>query len=444
MGLVNVNNSLFPHSFSPSELTKALDQIAAAATVAKKMDDQLLGHIGSGAGVEEAAAGVLFAEPSILYSAVRANKKLKPHRRATLNRCLSLPGTLNVAAPITEPVTVFPREKKGGVLGVILEFGIKHRTAQDMLARIISRHLKPRPFQYGRKGVHKAIAEVKKQLAAGYVHTARLDIKNFYGSFQLEKLADELPLPHEVVEHAVVGRHIEVNVLMSMKDGHSAPLKPHHINNLVSLARQGLPPGSGCSPLVAEFIISKLAWKTSTQVVIVNYCDDWLILASKPKYLDEAIGALSDAVAQLPGGHFELVLLDQRSASEGFRFLGHCFHLVNGLVQTVVDPKAVFSFIARLAELDRDFGDLMWPTKPVYKSKAEKEAAVTALLAEMSAVIQGWRAAFREADDLNEHTEPCQALLEDNISASGFSPDQVAAAIDDSMRYHPADYALAS
>jgi len=443
MGSVNINNSLFPHSFSPSELTKALKHVVAATAVAKKMDDQLLLAMGLDASVEEAAAAVLFAESSILYSAVQANKKLKPHRRVTLNRCLRLPGTLNVAAPIAEPVRVFPREKKGGVLGVILEFGIKHRTAQDIVARIVSRHLKARPFQYGLQGVHRAIAEVKKWLAAGHVHTARLDIKDFYGSFQLEKLAHELPLPHEVVEHAVLGRHMEATVDMSTKGGHSTPLQTHHISDLISLARQGLPPGSGCSPVVAEFIISKLAWSTSTQVVIVNYRDDWLILASTPKYLDEAIGALTDAVSKLPGGHFELVLLDQSSAFEGFRFLGHCFHLVNGLVRTTVHHKAVSSLIARLAELDQNFSDLVWNNKPAYKSKAKKEAEAIALLAEMTAVIRGWRGAFREADDLNRHTECCQALLEDNISALGFSPDQVTAAIDDSMRYHPANYALA-
>ncbi len=210
MGSVNINNSLFRHSFGHSELTKALEHVAAAAAAAKKMDDQLLFAVGSGADVEgAAAAAVLFADSSILYSAVRANKKLKPHRRATLNHCLGLPETLNVAAPINEPVRVFPREKKGGVLGVILEFGIKHRTAQDIVARILSRHLKPRPFQYGLKGVHDTVAEVKTRLAAGYVYTARLDIKNFYGSFQLEKLAHELPLPHEVVDYAVLGRHLE-------------------------------------------------------------------------------------------------------------------------------------------------------------------------------------------------------------------------------------------
>ena len=175
----------------------------------------------------------------------------------------------------------------------------------------------------------------------------------------------------------------------------------------------------------------------------MNYCDDWLTLASTPKYVDEAIGALTDAVSKLPGGHFELVLLDQSSAFEGFRFLGHCFHLVNGLVRTTVDAKAVSSFIARLAELDQQFSDLVWNNKPAYKSKAKKKSEAIALLAEMRVVIEGWRGAFREADDLNRHTEWCQALLEGHISELGVSPDQVTAAIDDSMRYRPADYALA-
>jgi hypothetical protein len=235
------------------------------------------------------------------------------------------------------------------------------------------------------------LRRLKSGWRRGYVYAARLDIKDFFGSFQLEKLAPELPLPHEVVEHAVVGRHLEAYVDQSSGKGHTSPLHTPHYNDLISLARQGLPPGSGCSSIVAEFIISKLAWSSSTQVVIVNYCDDWLILASTPKHLDEAIGALTDAVSKLPGGQFKLLLLDDGTAFEGFRFLGHCFHLVNGLVQTTVAPKAVFSLNARLTELDQKFSDLVWNNKPMYKTKAKKDAEAIALLAEMGAVLQGWR-----------------------------------------------------
>ncbi len=80
MGSVNINNSSFPHSFSPSGLTKALGHIAAAATVAKKMEDQLLLALGLGAGIEPAAAAILFAEFSILYSysTVRARERECP------------------------------------------------------------------------------------------------------------------------------------------------------------------------------------------------------------------------------------------------------------------------------------------------------------------------------------------------------------------------------
>lgn len=435
MGLILIDNTLFRHSFGPEELQPALNDIVTARTAATDLDEQLACALQSGVEIEEASSAILFSKPSILYSAIRANKKLKVHRRATLNRCLALPGILKIGTHIIEPAKVYPREKKGGVLGVTLDFGLTHRTVQDIVKRIMSRHLKPRPFQYGLRGVHRAIADVKKLVAAGYVHAARLDIKNFFGSFELEKLAAELPLPHEVVEYAVHGRHIEVQEDQSIP----TPLYIH----LITLARQGLPPGSGCASIIAEFMISKLAWTMSKQVVIVNYCDDWLILASSSKYLEQAVGALTDAVAKLPGGHFELLPLDHGSAFDGFGFLGHRLQLVNGLVRTrtTVAPATVSSLYARLTMLDQKFSDLGWLDKPGHKSKAIKEALGSVV--EMAAILRGWRAAFREADDVDRHTEWCEAIIAYNVAALGLTFDHVAAAIDDSMRYHPADYALA-
>jgi hypothetical protein len=442
MASVQIGNSIFQHTFSAEQLQSALVKVASANQVAGDLDSNIVNAIASGVGAGQTLDAILFSPESILHSAIRANRKIKPHRRATLNWCLSLAGSLSLAAPIDEPVRVSPREKKGGVLGVTLDFGLKHRTAQDIIKRIMSRHLKPRPFQYGLRGVHKAIAAVKELVAAGYIHAARLDIKDFFGSFHLEKLAPELPLPQEVVKHAVVGRHYEVYVDQSKIKGQIPLIHTHHYDNLITLARQGLPPGSGCSPIIAEFTVSKLVWSTSAQVAIGNFCDDWLILASSSKHLDEAVGALTDAVSKLPGGQFQLLLLDQGSALEGFRFLGHCIQLANDLVQTTVDPKAVFSLNTRLKELDQKYSDLVWLNKPAYKSKANKEAAAIALLAEMAAILQGWRAAFREADDVDRHTNWCETIVADNVAALGLSPDQVAATIDDSMRYHPADYAL--
>jgi hypothetical protein len=290
-------------------------------------------------------------------------------------------------------------------------------------------------------GVHKAVADVKKRVDAGYVYAARFDIKDFFGSFQLEKLAPELPLPHEVVEHAVIGRHLEAYVDQSKSKGHASPLHTPHYDDLITLARRGIPPGSACSPIIAEFMISRLAWKPSKQVVIVNYCDDWLILAAQPEHRDAAVGALTDAVANLPGGQFELLPINQGSAPEGFGFLGHHFQLVNGLVRTTVAAQAVLSLNANLTKLDQTFSDLIY--HPKNKNKPNKKKEALNLLAEMSVLLKGWGAAFRQADDVERHTDWCEILVAKDVADLGFSPDHVAAAIDDSMRYHPSDYVLA-
>lgn len=442
MGLTQIDNTPFRHSYHcPATLQFWLDYVAAANVAATKMDDQLACALESGMGIEETSKDILFSKKSILHSVIKANKKLKMHRRATLNDCIMLSVGLMMGTPIDEPVKVFPREKKGGALGVIHSFGLTHRTAQDLVARIMSRHLKPRPFQYGLRGMHKAVADVKKRVDAGYIYAARLDIKDFFGSFALEKLAPELPLPHEVVEHAVVGRHIEVYVDQSKSKGYASPLHTPHYDDLISLARRGIPPGSACSPIIAEFMISRLAWEPSKQVVIVNYCDDWLILALKIEHLDAAVRALTDAVSKLPGGHFELLRIDQGSAPEGFGFLGHHFQLVNGLVRTTVAAQAVFSLGAKLAKLDQTFSDLVYD--PKNKNKPNKKKEALNLLAEMTALVKGWGAAFREADDVGRHTSWCEKQVAKDAADLGFSPNQVAAAIDASMPYHPTDYVLA-
>ena len=114
MASVKINHTLFRHSLNPKELQCGLDHVAAAGLTASKLDAQLTSALKSGTGIEEASADILFSTQSILYSAIRANKKLRVPRRATLNRCLALPGTLKIGTHIIEPVNVYPREKKGG------------------------------------------------------------------------------------------------------------------------------------------------------------------------------------------------------------------------------------------------------------------------------------------------------------------------------------------
>jgi hypothetical protein len=133
------------------------------------------------------------------------------------------------------------------------------------------------------------------------------------------------------------------------------------------------------------------------------------------------------------------VLLERGSAFEGFGFLGHRLQIVNGQVQTTVAPKATLSLNTGLARLDQKFSELTWLQKPGQQKKAE----ALRVLAEMVTMLKGWRAAFREADDVDRHTDWCETLIAQGAAGLGFSPDQVATAIDGSMQYHPTDYVLA-
>jgi hypothetical protein len=143
---------------------------------------------------------------------------------------------------------------------------------------------------------------------------------HFYGSFEPEKLSPELPLPKEVVEHAVLGRHMEVvwdPEHMKGKTLHPS-LSPRHI--LHKEARLGVPQGSACSSIIGAFCMSRLPWVPKVGVVMLNYVDDFLLLANSPSALAEAIDELTEAVGDLPGGKFKLQLVEKGSASHGFCF----------------------------------------------------------------------------------------------------------------------------
>jgi hypothetical protein len=107
--------------------------------------------------------------------------------------------------------------------------GPLHRTAGNAVIRVLSQYFAPRPFQYTQTGVHAAIREAKKAIQAGHVHIARLDIKDFYLNFSVEALINELPLPKEVVEHVVSGRHLAVVMDKGNGHGETMSLSPIHM-----------------------------------------------------------------------------------------------------------------------------------------------------------------------------------------------------------------------
>ena len=426
----------FKSGLSEAALSAALWKVEQAWITRKRLIKNLQEALAEGQEhyVEEFTEALLFESQSLLACILRANKRLKPHARAPLSRCIALAETLRLDTPINEPVRLHAQEKSGGGFRVLADFGLRHRAAQHAVATTLGERFRPRPFQYTFKGVPQAIVATREAMASGLVYAAELDIQNFFGSFQPEELANELPLPKGVVEHVVIGRHMEAKA--NPGQGTKSPYAYPSHKALLTQARLGIPQGSACSPIVAAYCMSRLKWPQASDTALLNYADNFLLLAPSMARLEEKIGALTDAVSKLPGGHFKLNLIQKTHLTKPLVFLGHALQIKGGAVRIEVSPANWSSLCAKLAQFETPFSS---PTHAMAQANPQKALD---LLARFWAYASAWQDTFQLCDDAAElgrfWIEPLGAYAE----AAGFSLEEVIEAVDESMGYEPTDYAL--
>lgn len=415
MSIVDIYGSPFKHSMSKAELKEARAAVDFAFKMARQRADELRAAVkAEDQGAITVATDTFLHSPDVrLACAIAANSRLKPRKRRTLETCLMMPASLSFDEPISEKVEVFAKRKPDGGVRAMQEFGLKHRTAQEMISRIIAIHHKPRPFQFALEGSQKAIQTIKCLANAGYVHAAHFDIKNHYGSFELEKLQDLLPLPKEVVRNAVCGRYMEHVLapgkhgktdLGSQKHSASAPYgsstscaSSPQTTTLLTQARQGIPQGSGSSPKVAEFSTSRLAFKGAAAMA-PNYADNFLLLAESKSALKTAKEKLVAAMGDLPGGSFNLVLKDERALSQGIQFIGHELLMKDGALQAWPTWTKQETLFYRLQSYERRLEPALMVGN-VFDMNS-----VIDTLARMYAMLVGWESAFSACDEINEIT----------------------------------------
>lgn len=436
-----INGSPVKHSLGPSELKEALKAIdtARSTTASHLCALKKAIEIEDGSGQITQTNWLLKSPEALLTSAVAANASLKPHMRKPLEVLFNIAKTLNFGQPLAEAVSVYAEPKSSGGYRAIHNPGIRHRTAQNAIMRVLGAYFVPRSFQFTHSGVHAAMKRVKQAIKGGYFYSARLDIKDFYPSFELEKLVPELPLPIEVVEHAVVGRQMKVVMDQEFtKQGVAYASLPHTHKDLLIQARLGLPQGSSCSPIIGMYVVSRLVWPSMPSVVLINYVDDFLLLAPDPNVLDWAIGELTSAVAHLPGGHFNLVLKAQRQVAKGFEFLGHRLQLVNGTLRTEPTGTNVQSFISQINFYEEKIGNLKFPLSEVDKERALEWAAA------QFAIINGWKQAFVECDAarMKEWVDWATGPVFDTAHKCGANIAKVAGKVEPWMGVKLGDYAL--
>lgn len=403
MKIANIKGAYFKHSLPDKAFHQSVVQIEHSYEEAKKLTKAVSTSL-TKAQQKSAINTFLASEQTKLVCAIEAAKKRKPGQRPSLEECLSA-AKLSPVELVNEKsiFRLFP--KFGGGYRIIHEFGAARRTAQQVALRAIQQIIIPRHFQFTSRGIKQLISSTKKDIQNGNLFFATLDIKDHFGSFDQKKLTTMLPLPKEWVDHVVSGRHLKVS-LRKTEYTKSLPLS---YSCLCSLARQGAPQGSICSPIVGEYSTSFLNWKSLPSRALSNYSDNYLLLAPSESALVMAIDELVEAVAALPGGNFKLQLLSKGCLKDECTFVGHAIKINSGTVCVTVSSVAEQKLFAKMAQLDLEL------------TKAQNLTEAEHCIGKQSHFCNGWLNAFSECDDIEEYKATLALLVKQNASPLGIN-----------------------
>lgn len=412
--VISISGTKFESGLHPKAAKQVRHAIADAETWANLELKSLaaLAKTGDVLAAQEKSAELLSDARLRLAAAVGAARKRPILRRPKLEKLYEI-ATVDLEAKITEIVRVSVRKKGSGGYRPVCTFGMKGRTAQEAVKRVLAPYFVPKPFQFTMKGVPAAIEGVRQAIAGGFVHAARLDIKNFYASFNGDKLAHELPLPKGVVEYVVTGRHM--NCVTAMQGDHPAISIPHIIG-----ARQGLPQGSICSPIVAARALSRLP-TLLVDTRLVNYADDFLLLAKDAATLDKGMAQIVADVKALPDGIFDLVAKSTGHMSTGMDFLGHRLQADGEQLRLNVSAASAEKFYHTLAALDIEMSHAYGVAGGIGDLGSSKAAITTekaiALLCELREYARSWIAAFKLCEDIDDYAAPIEQSLAGHLEA---------------------------
>lgn len=399
MQVVKILGTSLKHALSPGELSKAKNDILADVALAKAMR----GKIGAeGQPLEGAIADYLCCPRVKLACPFLAATKKGERHRPSLDKIIEVPGELDPTQPLHETHRLVVKQKKSdnGDLRFIHDYGPLHRTGQLMVHHVVERLIVPQAWQKTFKGLPHIVGIAKAELLTGKLYFATLDIEKHFGSFSTKELANLLPIPQEWVEYVVGARHASVN-----KNVKVTPLCTLPVSKLILLAQSGLPLGSICSPMIAAYSVSFLNWTPNPQRILLNYADNFLLLASSSQALSEGISEVIAAVGKLPAGKFKLKVQSEGNASVGFEFLGHHLQLLQD--KTLVEPSHWN------VEAIYNDGNKMGAKVATALKNGEHESAMRCV-EKYCSKVKGWLAAFSACDDIEQFRAHLEVAISDN------------------------------
>lgn len=229
-----------------------------------------------------------------------------------------------------EDVRLYPKRKSDTEFRPIHVFGVRNHARQVVFNWALeprTRLDKTRQFAWcgGRPAAARAVLQ---HIDQGARWACSLDIKSFFPSISREWVITHLPMPGEVTRETAIPS--EDHIRPEGCGLSRAYWRPLSDLSLRIAAGRGMPQGSACSPLIAEFVVSQILSVLPPEVRVVNYADNFLLLANTREELEQAVQDLGGAVTHHPAGPFTLTRGPIRRVAQGAEFLGYRFESYRG------------------------------------------------------------------------------------------------------------------
>jgi hypothetical protein len=338
---------------------------------------------------------------------------LRPSRRPSRKRLASIAEVLNPWQPSDEPVRVNIKPKPNGDHRVVMDFGIRQRARQYLVASVLKAVADLHPDQYlTRGGVPAAIDRVTALLHEGYRWTFDIDIKNCYPSFTGTNLEQFIPVQKEVIANVIMATHLTVTPDHSLLyhfgpgiAGEDDPGDPVAFKEALSNARRGIPQGSAVASIAVEMLLAEPLKSLGGEARVVCYADNMLVMAKSEEDAVSITKVLWSALLAHPAGHLKPKLISLSTPGQPFEFLGHQITWGKTSVSIVPSAENEAKFASRFKK------DLAAIRKPEYSSPKRNIIA-----SDLRVYVDSWTASFSRCAGMANRKKTCLGQLQDALA----------------------------
>ena len=329
-------------------------------------------------------------------AAIRAYRKLSPHRRPCMDKLPLIANRLNPWEGTDEPVILSFVEKpnKPNYYRAVQNFGIENRTLQYLVLDALRAQADLHPSQYALRGLHAAIKRVAELMASGYIFAVEIDIKDCFTSFDGDKVVDLLPLPKKVTKSVLLNGSFNL-VYHSNWTGTFGQAKPDANQTWCAEehagAQRGFPQGSAASPLAVEMLLAPLFDQLPATGAAVGYADNFLALGKTEQEAVAMSLAFGCALKAHPAGHLAPNPPNKFGPGQPIEFLGHRLQMRKGTIAIDPTPENVQKF----------WNQLSWHLSRIKNSPSKKGAERAA--AKACRYLHSWTSSFALCGDISSY-----------------------------------------